>query len=1492
MADRPKKRSPWRRLGRLALRLMIWGALGVTLLLAVLVALLCTDTGLEWARRLALDQTRTMLPGLSVERVTGNITRELVLEGVVLKDRFGGEAVRAKRLLLRYDLAALTDHSVRVLRLELDRPKVVIRTTQSGKLNLAELVVLSPDEEEPPAEPTTWTVALTTLKITSGSARYEAPSGQRFEVKGLGLLAGLGLDLATMDMRGSINKLAGRALIPGQPNLDLLLQGSGGRAKDIIRARTRLQLFTVERKATGKETGSSQQTKPLLPVTLASGKKITLDLDASGPLSHLGLKLRALLPGEGSVELAGWAGLDLEGDDPLQKYEAELKLGRINPALLVPKLVATNINLGLKLRGDGVPLQAGSEATLSLDAGPSSVMQYKLDRLKVSGGIKGEAWKLRELALAAAGAELQITGQGTLKKIEKSRIKLHVPSLDRLPLPASVPRLAGMVDADLTVKGPITRDLAVAGEVSGEGLALDALRLGSAKVTMDLRGLPHAPEGNLSLGATRVYSVKGKKRSLLLSRGAVTVSGTRESLTVKAGVGRPDLRGHLVLSASLSPELPPKKITARLVRLDLRALAALGGATKKLRARLLNRPRVTVELGKHVKLDPLRIATLGGELSARGVYRFTAQPRLEARLQVKKIRPVPGPPMSAELTARLGRRALKARLLADIGSKVSLEARLPVSYNGTVPTPSQHAPLHLSLRAPALDLGLINRFLPKAPALGGTVDVKLEGSGSLRAPRLDLALGLARLSSPYLNPVSGTARLSMGRKESSLELKLNHQRAAAGSGDQAPGARGPARLVTLNAGAPLTVARLLRGRRDLIRALARVPVQARLTVHQTPLVALASVSPLLKKASGSVAASVNLSGTLEAPRARGHVRLKDGYVAGQKLGSILARLKLGGDRTRTTGTLTLKLGKLKLMEASAVAMSPVPDILRKKNFTTLPLKVEAIIPKIQLSALRDYHRLLQITEGTLAGKVDLTGSIKAPGGIARLSLRDTRFNGQLLGDLFSQVSFDGRLIGLELRLKQGPTGHARGNLSYDLKKPEDMTASLDTGFLKIGFVKELVPALRELDGKLHGMLRISGGLQRPLIKGRLRLQGARVRVTGAPTLEKVDARVTLSQDRVRLVSLEARSGRGLITATGKVDLVNLRPTTFRLDARSTLFDLGVGALKNSAFFGNLSVDGKLSKSVLSADVRLSNGTLKMAGLGGDGDVLHSTKPLADVVFEQKKDPRGDHAARKGPGKPAPPLKLAIKIVVEPLRIRSEDFDVEAESDLRATTGPQGKLRLHGWAGLRKGGTLNIMGARYTVKRAKVRFTGKAEPNPSLDVLLSRHIQTVVVLIGVGGSARAHQISFKSDPPNYSEAQVISMIATGRVEESTDELDGDTGGAEQKTGQKMTMANAMANALIGAFAGKAVSKVGLDVARLNVKETDDEEAVVQLQAQAEVGKYLTRDLYVGYRRIFGATEDENENEGILEYTFLPRWMLSVFYGDNALGGVDLFWTFRY
>ena len=56
--------------------------------------------------------------------------------------------------------------------------------------------------------------------------------------------------------------------------------------------------------------------------------------------------------------------------------------------------------------------------------------------------------------------------------------------------------------------------------------------------------------------------------------------------------------------------------------------------------------------------------------------------------------------------------------------------------------------------------------------------------------------------------------------------------------------------------------------------------------------------------------------------------------------------------------------------------------------------------------------------------------------------------------------------------------------------------------------------------------------------------------------------------------------------------------------------------------------------------------------------------------------------------------------------------------------------------------------------------------------------------------------------------------------------------------------------------------------------------------------LAERLYLAYRRVFGASTDENKNEGLLEFRIAARWLLTAVFGDEAVGGVDLVWSYRY
>ena len=45
-------------------------------------------------------------------------------------------------------------------------------------------------------------------------------------------------------------------------------------------------------------------------------------------------------------------------------------------------------------------------------------------------------------------------------------------------------------------------------------------------------------------------------------------------------------------------------------------------------------------------------------------------------------------------------------------------------------------------------------------------------------------------------------------------------------------------------------------------------------------------------------------------------------------------------------------------------------------------------------------------------------------------------------------------------------------------------------------------------------------------------------------------------------------------------------------------------------------------------------------------------------------------------------------------------------------------------------------------------------------------------------------------------------------------------------------------------------------------------------------------------VFGANQHQNSNEADVEYRLIRRWLLQTAFGDAGVGGVDVFWTYRY
>jgi len=281
--------------------------------------------------------------------------------------------------------------------------------------------------------------------------------------------------------------------------------------------------------------------------------------------------------------------------------------------------------------------------------------------------------------------------------------------------------------------------------------------------------------------------------------------------------------------------------------------------------------------------------------------------------------------------------------------------------------------------------------------------------------------------------------------------------------------------------------------------------------------------------------------------------------------------------------------------------------------------------------------------------------------------------------------------------------------------------------------------------------------------------------------------------------------------------------------------------------------------------------------------LYSAAPLADVVYaedERRRARRERRRARAG----VAPLGLRVDVDADPIFVRGKEVDLEVATDLTARTDAKGRVRITGKVEIRRG-RIRALDNVFEVRQATVSFSGEPVPDPALNILLARAAPDATVLVELTGTASAPELKLRSDPPIYDQGQILSLLLTGRVDARPD--------SSGESDQTMLVASAVSQVLLGSIARKIAPKVGIDVARVRFDESKDERTgESSLRAEAELGKYLTERLYVAYRRVFGASTEENANEGLLEYRISARWLLSAVFGDAGVGGVDLLWNIRY
>ncbi|MBK8479777.1 MAG: translocation/assembly module TamB [Proteobacteria bacterium] len=1298
------------------------------------------------------------------------------------------------------------------------------------------------------------------------------------------------------------DRLGGAAIQIGAVRLRYDLGG-------LLRRRLRIEQLVVERPCVllrAFQQGGSNLAQLALPPSAATGAKVP----KSTELSRWTVELSELQVTDGSfvdqraAKGASLRGLSGRAAARLDRGAVELTLHQLRAVLRLAGQEQLTIALQgaarlsswrrvdarLRLRIAGLP--AGPTQMQVVLAGPLQHLQLHAHaELGRAGALRLQGW-LEPLSAQLRyqfGLSLDHFRPAALvAALPETRLELRLEGRGQgLPLQPASELAVHLELAAGEVAGLTLQRSTLIGRLAASRWAIDRLDLRARGVRLQA-----SAKGTLDqLEATLSVAVPELARVRLIQLQSLKLAGPLQLAATLSG------RFGDALSLRLNGSSQGLRVAgARLGRLEF--AGALRGLPGNPRGRLTVTALAARSASPPARVDYLRVTLKGGRREgeaafvARGLLGGAAQgraswrdhgpqrARLEATLQA--LRPAGLPRLSGRIVAVAEGRSLRAHArlqLTDTQTRLALEANLPLTYapGALLPVFAAQRPASVELTVAGFALESLPRLGLGAAGLGGTLALSARLAGELSSPRLsaDLELKDARLAG--LKGVNVHAVLALDDR-----LRL-----------RADATQGASRLLQLEGRLALTAAEALGVGADPLGRLGRAPLQLRIESGSVRLEQLTMLLPSFAPlASGRLRGRAHLGlragGQLFDPHVELELLLDAARLDRQRLGDLRLRAQLGSAEPAASTRATLRFARdgQVLLRGRAALKRGVEELLRfPKRIGEAALTGTLELPQTPLRGLAQQDGWLsQLEGGVLTGRASVAGTVAQPSFTAALRLHDLRVAGGPVGTLELRAEGARRGVSGQLTLRQPHGGSlaSRGQVALTPPEPTIDTTLRGTN-LDLGFLAAFLTEVQRTEGRLTIEGSARGPLTRPRVRARVQLSDGRLRARGLPELKGIALRASLDPQRARLERLVIHSGAGRLVATGSARSAAFLPRDFELSAKAQRFRLGVAPIADAVFDGDLQVSGRLQDMTLVSQVTVDKGVLTLPKLSSPRR-LHPTSTLADVVFvdADARAARVRRQRRKALGE-VTQRALDLTTRADSLMVRGEDLDVELTVALRVKAGPGAAPRIVGSAGIRRG-QVTVLGNAYQVEHAVARFSGREPIDPSLDVRLRREFAEGTVSIVLRGTLAQHELILSSEPPSYDQSQLLSLILTGRLDPRAGESGGD---------KALALASAVAQAVFGLLAKQVAGKVGIDVTRVGVSQTQDEKkSEARLRAEAEIGKYLTRRLYVAYRRVFGAAETENANEALGEYRISARWLLMALFGDRGVGNLDLAWTYRY
>jgi len=565
-------------------------------------------------------------------------------------------------------------------------------------------------------------------------------------------------------------------------------------------------------------------------------------------------------------------------------------------------------------------------------------------------------------------------------------------------------------------------------------------------------------------------------------------------------------------------------------------------------------------------------------------------------------------------------------------------------------------------------------------------------------------------------------------------------------------------------------------------------------------------------------------------------------VAGNDIVDLTTNVVFSSASTTTDVEVQITHAGTVLLTATLKAAQSLAAMVR--NVATTPAALRVQLPELALASLLSNPVQAKTMTATVLGDVRLDGTLSAPRGTASLLATD------------------------------GPDTRLQLTTTADPGSANPLQAKLAAKHVNIAAFRRLLPGVTALGGyvDVHGSA--AGSFASPAIEAKISLSDGIFSMFSLPTFRDVQMTIAINPEHVVLSNLALHSAGGSMIVDGRLDWHQFQPSAAELHMAATKFMLAYSGISGAYFTGGLDTQMTWGKGGIVGNIRLRPSTMSVPDIG-DRRELQSLGPLADLHFTDADDVVGTAAHRSMP-------RLDVSLDADSLLLQGKELAVEVSTKLELITNDERQMLIRGKVTMSHG-RVTLFDRSYNIDHAVALFGGSPDINPVVDVKLTRQFPQGLVTLTVSGTPRHPTLQLASDPA-FERSQILALIMTGQAD------------TQSSANTSLAVAGAVLSTLASTYGKKLMPKLGIDVLRFGVVGTSAHPSLVNSQtnttASVEVGKNLTDRIYVGYARVFGATLGENADEARLEYRLTRRLMLQTEFGDAGVGGVDLFWTYRY